>query len=59
MGATVTAEYECGFRVDQASVLRDDQTLLANAALADQLIAQADAAHDAGCEVCRREREAM
>lgn len=50
--AVVTVEYDCGMKVDQFASLKDDQTLLANAPLADTLVVQADYFHDQTCKVC-------
>lgn len=42
----MTVEYGCGHRYLVPLVLRDDQTLVANAALGDQMLAEIDATHD-------------
>jgi hypothetical protein len=50
---TMQIDYDCGYTITTPLVLRDDQTLLHNAALGDQIILLADAQHDTNCEVCR------
>lgn len=49
---TMTIEYDCGYTTSRATTLRNDQTLIANAALGDTLINQADVEHDALCRMC-------
>lgn len=43
---TMTVEYECGHVYVIPLVLKDDQTLLRNAALGDQMLGMIDATHD-------------
>jgi hypothetical protein len=57
VSSTVTVAYDCGWGLSRATVLDGSQTLLRHHALADQLLAEADALHDQTCPRCTSAEE--